>query len=563
MQFCFFKMSNKEIAAQFTLLAKLLELHGANEFRTKSYSSAAFRIGRLPVALRELGEEELLTLPELGKGNADKVIELLKTGSMAALKEQIGKTPAGILEMLQLKGIGPKKVRTIWTELGIDDIGELEYACNEHRLSAIKGFGASTEQAICEAIAFYRSHQGMQLYVHVEAVAQLELQRLRETLPARRFELSGALRRQMEVLSEIDIVTDAAVDELKEIYQNTPETELEVAAFGLIVRTTGLPLIQFHLASVENFLEVWFRTTGSEDFVDAVLAGKQIPSNLKSEEDLFTHLEIPFIHTQLRESKSQLERAKNKPVSELLQPSDIKGIIHCHSRWSDGADTLENMAKAAMDAGCEYLVISDHSKEANYANGLNAERVKAQHEEIDALNAKFASFRIFKSIEADILSDGDLDYNSDVLASFDLVIASVHANLRMSQEKAMQRLLKAIANPYTTILGHPTGRLLLSRPGYPIDHEAIIRACVEHGVVIEINANPRRLDMDWRWVERAVDLGAILSVNPDAHSVAGIKDVRYGVLAAQKGGLTKDRNLSSYSRAELEAYLAKRRQRIS
>jgi DNA polymerase (family 10) len=249
-------------------------------------------------------------------------------------------------------------------------------------------------------------------------------------------------------------------------------------------------------------------------------------------------------------------------MKELIQASDIKGIIHSHSTWSDGMETIELMAKAAMDKGFEYLVISDHSQSAYYANGLTPERIAMQHLEVDAINAKLMPhFKVFKSIEADILGDGRLDYNDDILATFDLVIASVHSNLKMTLEKAMERVMTAIRNPYTTILGHPTGRLLLSREGYPLDHKKVIDACAEHGVVIEINAHPRRLDLDWRWIEYAAEKGVLLSIDPDAHSVAGYKDIYYGVMSAQKGGLIKERNLSSYTLKEFEAFLERRKQR--
>jgi DNA polymerase (family 10) len=243
-------------------------------------------------------------------------------------------------------------------------------------------------------------------------------------------------------------------------------------------------------------------------------------------------------------------------IGKVIQPNEIKGIIHSHSTWSDGSNTIEDMAKAAQGKGFEYLVISDHSQSAYYANGLSPERIAAQHREVDALNEKLAPFKIFKSIEADILSDGSLDYNDTILRTFDLVIASVHSNLKMTQEKAMDRLLNAIRNPYTTILGHPTGRLLLSREGYPIDHKAIIDACAEHKVVVEINAHPRRLDIDWKWIEYAMEKGVLLSIDPDAHTINGYHDVYYGVLAAQKGGLTAAHNLSSHSLTAFEAFLA-------
>jgi DNA polymerase (family 10) len=248
-----------------------------------------------------------------------------------------------------------------------------------------------------------------------------------------------------------------------------------------------------------------------------------------------------------------------KNITEpLIQPNDIKGIIHSHSQWSDGAHTIEEMAKACIDQGFEYLVISDHSKSAFYANGLTEERIKEQHRYVDELNEQFKPFKIFKGIECDILNDGALDYSNNVLSTFDLVIASVHSNLKMTEDKAMMRLLNAIRNPYTTILGHMTGRLLLSRPGYPVDHVSVIDACVENHVAIELNAHPRRLDIDWRWIDYALEKGVLISIDPDAHSVEGY-DCRYGVLAAQKGGLTKQRNLSSFSLQEFEAYLQKRK----
>jgi len=239
--------------------------------------------------------------------------------------------------------------------------------------------------------------------------------------------------------------------------------------------------------------------------------------------------------------------------------SDIKGIIHNHSNWSDGVNTVEEMAKACISQGYEYLVISDHSKTAAYAKGLQEDRIREQHLYIDELNAKLHPFKIFKSIESDILNDGSLDYSNEILATFDLVIGSVHQNLSMPEDKAMMRLLNAINNPYTTILGHMTGRLLLSRQGYPVDHKTIIKACVENNVVIELNAHPRRLDVDWSFIDDAISQGALISIDPDAHNIDGFHDVKYGVLAAQKGGLTKNKNLSSFSLAEFEKFLSDRR----
>jgi DNA polymerase (family 10) len=256
---------------------------------------------------------------------------------------------------------------------------------------------------------------------------------------------------------------------------------------------------------------------------------------------------------------SILSRARRQQPGPLLRPEEIKAVIHSHSNWSDGSNTIEEMAEACIRKGYEYLVISDHSKSAFYANGLQEERIREQHRYIDELNARFAPFKIFKSIECDILNDGQLDYTDSILGTFDLVIASVHSNLKMTQEKAMMRLLRAIENPYTVILGHMTGRLLLSRPGYPVDHEQIIDACAANRVVIELNAHPRRLDMDWRWIDKAVEKGVLISIDPDAHAIEGYEDIRYGVLIAQKAGLTAEHNLSSFTRQQLEDYLSERK----
>ena len=305
--------------------------------------------------------------------------------------------------------------------------------------------------------------------------------------------------------------------------------------------------------------EKLFETTGSPAFVKAFR--EQVPptpvpnGSVPDDAALFENAGLPFVHPCLRESATILQQARSGTLPELIQPTDIRGIIHSHSNWSDGTNSLEEMAEACRQKGYEYLVISDHSQTASYANGLRPDRVQAQHRQIDALNTQLAPFRIYKSIESDILNDGSLDYPREILASFDLVIASVHSNLRMTEEKAMDRLLRAIENPYTSILGHPTGRLLLSRNGYPIDHRRIIDACAANRVVIEINAHPRRLDLDWSWIGTAIEKGVLLSINPDAHMIEGFEDVNYGILAAQKGGLSRSHNLSSYNRAAFENWL--------
>jgi DNA polymerase (family 10) len=309
-------------------------------------------------------------------------------------------------------------------------------------------------------------------------------------------------------------------------------------------------------ATEANYATELFTQNASPEFLEAFQVKYAIPKQAITEASIFEDNKLQYIPPALRETAQIIEKAAINKVPVPIEKKDIKGIIHSHSKWSDGNNTIAEMAIAARDKGYEYLVLSDHSQSAYYASGLKPDQIAAQHIEIDALNVQLAPFKIFKSIESDILGDGSLDYSEQVLSTFDLVIASVHSNLKMSLEKAMARVMAAIENPYTTILGHPTGRLLLSRKGYPLDFKVVIDACVAHKVVIEINAHPRRLDLDWRWISYAIEQGAMLSINPDAHSINGYDDVYYGTIAAQKGGLTTANNLSSFSLHELEYYLS-------
>lgn len=548
-------MTNSEIADHFSLLSKLMDIHGEDAFRAKNYSIAAYNIERLPAEVSEMDEAQLFATRGIGSSTGSKIRELLETGKLQVLEEIMNRTPKGVLEMMQIKGLGPKKIAVIWREMGIESVGELEYACNKNRLAQFKGFGAKTQESILQSIAFIRLNQNYRLWAEVEGLANTLVSQLSRVNPGKKFELSGEVRRQMPTIEFIDIITDADADTLQKQFGVTQGVTTTLEGNMLLVDAPSQPAIRLFLTDKDNFYQTLFVHSASQEFVTTFEAKYEMPAAPEGEEAIFTANKLPYIISPLREKATILEKAAANQLPQLIQPQDIKGIIHSHSTWSDGAETIEKMAKAAIEKGYEYLVISDHSQSAYYANGLTPERIAKQHIEIDALNVQLAPFRIFKSIEADILNDGRLDYNDNVLATFDMVIASVHSNLKMTEEKAMERVLAAIRNPYTTILGHPTGRLLLSREGYPLDHKIIIDECVKHKVVIEINAHPRRLDLDWQWISYAIEAGAMLSIDPDAHAVAGYHDVYYGVLAAQKGGLTKDRNLSSFSLKEFEEYL--------
>ena len=552
-------MTNSEIADHFSLLSKLMDIHGEDAFRAKNYSIAAYNIERMPREASDMDEAELFATKGIGSSTGGKIRELLETGKLSALEDMISRTPPGILEMMQIKGLGPKKIALIWKKMGIESVGELEYACNENRMVNYKGFGAKTQESILQNIAFIRANQNFRLWQEVEQISTVLTNQLSKANPGKKFALTGEIRRQLPTIEFIDILTDADHNTIKQQFEISAGVTTELKDNTLHVHAPNQLPIRVNTVSSGQYYPALFRTSAGEEFLTAFEEQHKIPETATTEEEIFSTNNLAFVHPAMRETKEALQQASTGKMPELIQAKDIKGIIHSHSTWSDGSDTIEKMAKACIEQGFEYLVISDHSQSAFYANGLKPDRIAAQHQEVDALNEKLAPFRIFKSIEADILNDGSLDYSNDVLATFDLVIASVHSNLKMTQEKAMDRVLTAIRNPYTTILGHPTGRLLLSRDGYPLDHKVIIDECVKHNVVIEINAHPRRLDLDWKWISYAIEAGALLSINPDAHAIAGYHDVYYGTLAAQKGGLTKERNLSSFTLQEFEEYLKTKR----
>ena len=548
-------MNNSEIADHFSLLSKLMDIHGENSFKSKTYSITAFNIEKLPKEIELMSDAELFNTKGIGDSTGKKILELLHTGKMPALEKLIADTPPGILDMLQIKGLGPKKIAVIWNELGIESLGELEYACNENRLVSLKGFGEKTQTTVLENIAYFKQNQGFFLMNEALNSANSMLVYLNTHFPNSLVSVTGEMRRQIETIEYIDFITDIENDKLIIQLKTIPECNITESEGFILFQLPFSPKVKFYYSDTHSFYKNLFLTTGSEAFLTHFLKSYQLPESPKNEEDVFEINQLQYIEPALRENSAILGKAVKKNIPQLITPKDIKGIIHSHSKWSDGMYSIEDMAKAAIEAGLEYLVISDHSQSAGYANGLKPDRIAAQHAEIDLLNTKLAPFKIFKSIESDILSDGGLDYTPTILNTFDLVIASVHSNLKMTQEKAMERVMAAIRNPNTTILGHATGRLLLSRKGYPLDFEKMIDACAEHKVVIEINAHPRRLDLDWRWIEYAINKGVLLSIDPDAHSIDGYKDVLYGCLAAQKGGLTAANNLSSFSLIEIEQFL--------
>ncbi len=547
-------MSNSEIADLFSLLAKLIEINGANSFKAKSYSSAAFSIEKLPVQLAEIAVNEIQHLKGIGPSSAKKIEELLKTGTLLQLEEIIFSTPKGVLEMMKIKGLGPKKINTIWKEMELENVGELLYACKENRLKLYKGFGEKTQTAVTDYIEFYLKNKGSYLYSQTINIAEQFNQLLQKVFSEKTVFITGDFARQMEVISQLEFVINEDVNIVENTILKIEEFQLLSKIQNELLYKTNLGIKVKIYAVTQNVIEKLIATSSSVSFYEA------LNSNIKtanSEKHYFELRGLPFLPAFVREDASILSRKDY--LNEHLHENDIKGLIHCHSTWSDGNNSIEQMANACIAKGLEYMAISDHSKTAFYAQGLNEEQIKLQHIQIEEINKRLAPFKIFKSIESDILNDGSLDYSNNILSTFDLVIASVHSNLKMTEEKAMNRLLTAIENPYTTVLGHLTGRLLLSRPSYPLNFKMIIDACAANNVVIELNANPNRLDIDWREIKYALKKNVLISVNPDAHSLKGIDDIKYGVFSAQKAMLPKEKNLSSFSLQNFEDFLEGRK----
>jgi DNA polymerase (family 10) len=520
-----------------------MELHKENPFKTRSYSNAYLALRKWPDPLCEMTHEELSAIKGVGKNIADKIIEFCATGELQTYNKYADHTPPGIIDLLRVKGLGAKKIRLIWDELGVESIGELLYASYENRLVDLKGFGKKTQEDLIAKLEFHQQSQNKFHYGKVEEIGDLIYEKLEANFPEHRISRTGGLRRKDVLLEQFDFLVTPSLDLSDEDWL----TNLNVSNGQLNFLVQDNYPVNIIQCEPDEFGTRLFETTGYAFLDDSFISAINDLGKNSDEDQIFAELKIPYLLPELRMIDTIPEDFIDK---ELITEDDIKGIVHAHTTYSDGMNSIKEMVKACKELGYEYFVLSDHSKSAFYANGLKEDRLEEQWAEVDGLNAADPDFKIFKSIESDILYDGSLDYDNNVLARFDLVIASVHSNLKMDEQTATKRLITAIENPYTHILGHMTGRLLLSRAGYPIDTKKVIDACAANNVSIELNANPYRLDIDYEYIPYALEKGIMISINPDAHSVAGIKDIRYGVLAARKGLLTKDRCLNANTAAD-------------
>src|SRR6266436_222016 len=583
-------MDKNQVANILEEVGTLLELkEGTNPFEVRAYQNAARAVNSLDGDIEQLTREgKLKSVPGLGSTIIKRIEELVNTGHMALYDELVATTPAVKLEMLRIPGVGPKKINAIYNQLQVNSIAELEQASEENKVAALPGFGKKTQDNILQGLAFLEQHAGRFLY----PVAEEEAARIQTVLAAIpeivRMQVGGSLRRRRETIGDIDMVVsvgDSAGDEIKrkimEVFTSQPsvraitgkgETKSSVVlGSGInmdlrVVNDRQLPYTLHHFTgSNEHHIPLRRRALSMTMTINdyGLFRGKEPHLELvpcKDETDIYAALGMAYIEPELREDMGEIEAAINGTLPALVQESDLRGVLHVHSTWSDGQNTIREMAEACIARGFAYLGITDHSKTAAYAGGLNEQDLRRQHAEIDSLNQEYAGrLRILKGTECDILKDGSLDFPDDVLASLDFVVASIHSQFNLSPQEQTQRMLRAIANPYVDIIGHPTGRILLTRDGYTLDIEAMIDAAAAHGVCIEINASPSRLDLDWHYLHRARDKGIKIPINPDAHVLAGLDDMRYGIGVARKGWLRPTDVLNTMSTEELWGFFRARR----
>ncbi|HLH62507.1 MAG TPA: DNA polymerase/3'-5' exonuclease PolX [Ktedonobacteraceae bacterium] len=583
-------MDKNQVANVLDEVGTLLELkEGTSPFEVRAYQNAARSVNALDGDIEQLVREgRLKGVPGLGPTIIKRIEELVTTGRMELYDELVATTPAIKLEMLRIPGVGPKKINAIYNQLHVNSIAELEQACKEDKVAALPGFGKKTQDKILQGLAFLAQHSGRFLYPVAEEEAERIYKVLRAIPEIVRLEIGGSLRRRRETIGDIDMVASVADDagndvrrKIMDVFTSQPSVEAitgkgetkssVVLKTGInmdlrVVNDSQFPYTLHHFTgSKEHHIPLRRRALSMNMTINdyGLFKGKEPNLELipcKDEADIYAALGMDYIEPELREDMGEIEAAIQHKLPKLVQMSDLKGILHVHSVWSDGQNTIREMAEACIARGFTYLGMSDHSKVAAYAGGLNEDALRRQGEEIDRLNEEFAGrIYILKGTECDILRDGSLDFPDDVLASLDFVVASIHSQFNLSPEEQTQRMLRAIANPYVDIIGHPTGRILLGREGYSLDVEAIIDAAAQHNVSIEINAHPSRLDLDWRYLHRARDKGMKIPIDPDAHSIDGLDVLKYGVNIARKGWLRPQDVLNAMPLQELLDYFKKRR----
>jgi DNA polymerase (family 10) len=533
------EMDRKSAAGTLREIGRLLEIAGENPYRVRAFAGASRAVEAIAGDLRDLvASGKILDFQGIGKGTAAVLEDLAAGRRPQALIEAEAQVPPGVREIMGLRGLGPKKVRTLWRELGVESLGELEYACRENRLIDLKGFGPASQAAVLEAVVFRSRADERRLLHEAWMAAEADSERLRGLDGVLSVEAAGELRRRCETIGElVFVVTMDGDGDAGRVAGSLGDAEMIEDGIWLCRSSGSLPL------------RLWFTTpdaagatlvhaTGGDAFVEELLARCDGALEGDREEAVFSGLGLSWVPPELREGRRWLDEAARGAVPDLVELSDLRGVLHNHTTDSDGQASLEEMAEAAANRGWSFFGVADHSPAAFYANGVDARRLRNQWARADAWNAANPGIRIVKGLEADILTDGRLDIPDGCEAGLDYVVASVHSSFRLTEEAQTERILAAVRHPACRVLGHPTGRLLLARPEYAVDLERVLDGCAENGVAVEINASPYRLDLDWRWARRALDRGIRLVINPDAHSVEGLDNVRWGIDVARKAGAT-------------------------
>jgi DNA polymerase (family X) len=555
-------------------IAILLELTGENPFKSRAYQNAARNLEKLDTDFNELVKRDKLSEIEgIGEAINKKIKELVETGGLNYYETLKASIPPGHLEMLKISGLGPKKIHTLYEQLGIKTIGELKYACHENRLVDLKGFGKKTQENILAGIERLKLYQERRLYAEVAGEAQVLLDSLKGHKDILAISIAGSLRRGNETVKDIDILASSSnPGKLALAFSGLNQVASVIAhgdTKGSVTLKSGINA-DLRIVTGSEFPYALHHFTGSKEH-NTAMRGRAKDMGLKmneyglfqgernivcrSEAEIFASLGLSFIPPELRENMGEIEAAAARTLPDLITEEDIQGIFHIHTNFSDGTDTLESIVQATKELGLKYIGISDHSRSAFYAGGLKAEDVQRQHALIDELNKKHAPFYIFKGIESDILPDGALDYDEEVLAKLDFVIAAVHSNFNMTASEMTGRIEKAIKNPFMTMLAHPTGRLLLSREPYAVNIMEIIDTAAQFGKILELNANPHRLDLDWRNCINAKKKGVKIAINPDAHHIEGLRYTSFGIKIARKGWLEKEDCFNCLSLEEVKTYL--------
>ncbi len=566
-------MADKErLAGLLAEIAVLMELKGENPFKIRAYANAAHILTSLQEDIGSLvAKGELRKIKGIGKGLAAQIEEWARTGKMGEYEELKASLPAELPLLLKIPGLGPKKVRTLYDQLGVRTLGELEYACRENRLTNLKGFGGKTQDRILEGIRQVRQYEGKFLSMEALAVGAGLLEHLRAAPGVVRADLAGSLRRFKEVVKDIDLVAAGgdprAITDHFLSYEGRLETVSSGPAKTTVIVSPGIAA-DLRVVPPESFPFALLHATGSKEHnaqLRGIARGMSLKLNeyglFRDEDDvsvpcpdeagIYAALGLSYIPAELREGLGEIDAAASGTLPELVRGEDIRGIVHVHTSYSDGLLSMRELAEAVRTLGYDYLGITDHSKTAFYAGGLRPDDLERQRDEVEQVREEFPDLDIYWGIESDILPDGSLDYPDSILERFDFIIGSIHSHFTQEPEAIMNRLIRVLENPYLTILGHLTGRLLLGREGYPVDHERILETAARNGKVLELNANPHRLDLDWRWCRVARDLGVKIGVNPDAHSTAGLQDVYYGVMAARKGWLRREDVWNAAGRDEM------------